>query len=601
MVRKYILIVAIGLLCGNIIQSVPATVTESRNIVVELLTLLNRLEKVPEDHKDILRKIRSEPPTKQIELYKQVIVQLQDVQQAVKNIQQEILALKRTHSTMIRNYLQFVQQQKDAINEHIRAAKQSAQTEEAAEHEAEGKSRGLIARFTYFIKQKIAQWKGVDSSLQELDSVSYALISSYMRQLKRWDFVLGALAGNAASSGSADALSVAYDDLDARITAIQSLIQEAERMDAQVQKLKEKPVITVSVIPPRKKVMPKTPAVHLMPKKPRKKRTKIDVWKKIVEIPLNKPGVLVTTARLSPDGKKLVILSKDGKCELYSVPTGKWLYTLGSEGETFAAVDFVNDNTLIASERTRVDYEFKEQISIFVCEVNTCEKFIIASTALRVKQALYNRGSQQLLILTDGKELYSLDTTAKNPEINIASGVSHMAIDCTSGYSATVSYDVKKDEYTVAIRDAQNSLVKEIVSNEMITALAINMHTKKIATATNNSDAIKLWNFETGQVSKTLENYAWQHDDAGKEIRVAIGHTETIESLDFNKDGTLLLSASHDQTARAWNLTTGTSQVIQESKGSLMRYVQFNCTRDTALIVNQYAVSVWNRGASPAK
>ena len=606
MVRKYILIIASGLLCGNIIQSVPATVIESRNIVRQLLTLLNRLEKVLEDHKDILREIRSEPPKKQMELYEKAIVQLRDLQQAIEGIQKEIKSLKSDNNTKMRNYLNFVQQQREAINEHIRAAKQEAQKEE----ELEAKSRGLIVRFTYFIKQKIAQWKGVESSLQESDLASYALISSYMRQLKRWDFILGALVGNATSFGSADPLSVAYNDLDVRITALQVLIQEAERMDAEVQRLKEKPVLAVSVIPPRPKVTSQKQQKPVAPttKKPvRKKRTKApqrsvhDEWKKIVEIPLNKPGVFITTARLSPDGKKLAILSEDGKCELYWVPTGKWLYRLGSEDETFAAVDFVDDNTLIASERTRVDYEVRERICLFSYTSNRCEKIIITSGMIpQVKQALYNRHNQQLLILTYDKKFYSVDATQSNRETEVASGISYMATDCTSGYSVTLSYDVEKDEYKVAVWDTQNQLVKEMISDEVITALAINMHIKKIATATN-SNAIQLWDFETGKVSKTLKSYVWQKDDAGKDINVAVGHTGTIESLDFNADVTLLLSASHDQTARVWDLKTGTSQVIQQATGSLMRYVQFNCTRDRALIVNQHTVSVWKREASPEK
>jgi hypothetical protein len=572
------------------------------NVVRQLLTLLNYIHKVYEDHKDMFRKIRSEFPKEQIKIYEQAIRELQDLQQAVKKIQQEIVALKRTNNMMIRNYLNFVQQQREAINEHIRAAKQAAQQEAEREEEEEAKSRGLIARFTFFVKQKWTAWRGIE---QELNDRFYMIVKTYLGQLKRWDFVFGALVGNEASSELADPLSVAYDDLDARITALQLLIQEAERMDAEVQKLKKRPVVAVSVIPPRQKItsgiakVQQKPGVDSTQKTARKKPTEIpaqsvhDVWKKIVEISLSYRRV--TTARLSPDGKKLAILSEDGKCELYWVPTGRLLYTLGAEDELFAAVDFVDDHTLIASERTRVDYEFRERICLFGYKSNKCKKIIIASGVIpQIEQALYNRSNQQLLILTYDKKVYIVDGKQANREKEVASGVSHMATDCSSGYSAAASYDFEKSEYKIMIWDAQNNSVKEIISDEVITALAINMHVKKIATATN-SDAIKLWDFETGKVFKTLTSDVWQQDDAGTIIKVAEGHSGTIESLDFNNDGTLLLSASHDQTARVWDLKTGTSQVIQESKGSLMRYVQFNCMRDTALIVNQHAVSVWNR------
>lgn len=601
--KQYILMVIFGLLCVNSTHMVPRQSHD--NVVRQLLTLLNYVHKVYEDHKDMFRKIRSEFPKEQIKIYEQAIRELQDLQQAVKKIQQEIVALKRTNNMMIRNYLNFVQQQREAINEHIRAAKQAAQQEAEQEEEEEAKSRGLIARFIFFVKQKWTAWRGIE---QELNDRFYMIVKTYLEQLKRWDFVFGALVDNEASSELADPLSVTYDDLDVRITALQLLMQEAERMDAEVQKLKKRPVVTVSVIPPRQKITPgiakaqQKPGVDSTQKTARKKPTEIpaqsvhDVWKKIVEISLSYRWV--TTARLSPDGKKLAILLQDGKCELYWVPTGKLLYTLGAEDELFVAVDFVDDHTLIASEHTRVDYEFRERICLFGYKSNKCEKIIIASGVIpQVKQLLYNRSNQQLLILTYDKKVYIVDGKQANREKEVASGVFHMATDCTYGHSAAASYDFEKGEYKIMIWDAQNNLVKEIISDEVITALAINMHVKKIAIATN-SDAIKLWDFETGKVFKTLTSDVWQQDDAGTIIKVAEGHSGTIESLDFNNDGTLLLSASHDQTARVWDLKTGTSQVIQESKGSLMRYVQFNCMRDTALIVNQDAVSVWNREAS---
>jgi len=366
---------------------------------------------------------------------------------------------------------------------------------------------------------------------------------------------------------STDTLSSAMDDLKKYIEELQELLRNV----------------------PQEPVAPKAKIKH----KKIIKQSVPDIWQKKIEIVTKNRHVFIATARLSHDANKLATLSEDGKCELYWVPTGKRLYTLGSAGETFAAVDFIDDNTLIACEHTHVDYGIQDRICLFGYRSNTCEKIIIANDVIpRVKRALYNRYSKKLLILTYDKKFYSVDAMQENHARGIATGIFLMATDCTSGYSVTFSYS---DEYKITVWDNQNQFVKEIVSDEMITALAINRQINKIAAATN-SYTILLWDIDTGKETITLASEKLQPGKVRGEVaKVAEGHSGTIESLDFNDDGTLLISASHDQTARVWDLKTDTSQMIHKSPGSLMRYVQFNCTRDRALIINQHAVSIWNR------
>lgn len=43
------------------------------------------------------------------------------------------------------------------------------------------------------------------------------------------------------------------------------------------------------------------------------------------------------------------------------------------------------------------------------------------------------------------------------------------------------------------------------------------------------------------------------------------GHQQEIYSLDFSKDGRLIVSGSGDKTARIWDMTTGTLHKIRES------------------------------------
>ena len=57
---------------------------------------------------------------------------------------------------------------------------------------------------------------------------------------------------------------------------------------------------------------------------------------------------------------------------------------------------------------------------------------------------------------------------------------------------------------------------------------------------------IKLWNFETK-----------------KEITTLIGHVESVNSISFNNNGTILASGSDDRTIILWDLE------INKKKGTL--------------------------------
>ena len=63
---------------------------------------------------------------------------------------------------------------------------------------------------------------------------------------------------------------------------------------------------------------------------------------------------------------------------------------------------------------------------------------------------------------------------------------------------------------------------------------------------------VRLWNPVTGQEVQKLE-----------------GHTSRVSAVAFSQDGSLLASASRDQTVRLWNPTTG--QEVQKLEGHTSR------------------------------
>jgi WD40 repeat protein len=82
------------------------------------------------------------------------------------------------------------------------------------------------------------------------------------------------------------------------------------------------------------------------------------------------------------------------------------------------------------------------------------------------------------------------------------------------------------------------------------TALAISPDDKTVAAADDTSSNIQLWDVESGEATFTLTGH--HPNDTG-----SLG----VYGLAFCPDGTLLASASYDQTVRIWDVATGTELV----------------------------------------
>jgi WD40 repeat protein len=81
-------------------------------------------------------------------------------------------------------------------------------------------------------------------------------------------------------------------------------------------------------------------------------------------------------------------------------------------------------------------------------------------------------------------------------------------------------------------------------------AIAISPDNSMLAAVDDTSSNIQVWNLETGEAGTLLSGHAPNEDG-----------TLGVWGLAFHPDGTLLASASYDQTVRIWDVTTGTELV----------------------------------------
>jgi F-box/WD-40 domain protein MET30 len=76
--------------------------------------------------------------------------------------------------------------------------------------------------------------------------------------------------------------------------------------------------------------------------------------------------------------------------------------------------------------------------------------------------------------------------------------------------------------------------------------------------------------------------------------RNLIGHTDAIMSLFFDEAQSLLITASSDQTLRAWNTDTGVCVAILKGHTDVVRDVQFDDSKIVSCSMDK-TIRIWNR------
>ncbi len=95
--------------------------------------------------------------------------------------------------------------------------------------------------------------------------------------------------------------------------------------------------------------------------------------------------------------------------------------------------------------------------------------------------------------------------------------------------------------------DTGKQLVSIQTGGQYVFAAAFSPDGRQVATGTNERpDYLKVWDAETGKL-----------------IRAYPGHRDAVLSVAYSRDGKRLLTSSYDETARLWELESGTSAVFQ--------------------------------------
>ena len=298
----------------------------------------------------------------------------------------------------------------------------------------------------------------------------------------------------------------------------------------------------------------------------------------------------IKKARLSPDGKIVVSCANNENIKLWNTHTGKLLYSIANK-EYSPGIIFSPNGHLVISYKDSISIwsidDFKQVYSFpykggIIRDIDTTNRILLVD----------GNGVNKLNIIdgTSGQLITSIQTTYKQ-FISSAYFLSNDMVVTAALDDSIRIYDIneqsivrkwKAHEYGVNFISLNKDKTK-IISGEF-GKLSFNEPLVK-------SDSLKIWDTQSGHLLSafpiSVKNAIFSPDgrniiaikgkdiviiDAkgGNEINTINGHDTHITDLDINRNGTLLISASSDDSViRLWdeyylNLTTR-----EQKKGSI--------------------------------
>lgn len=247
-------------------------------------------------------------------------------------------------------------------------------------------------------------------------------------------------------------------------------------------------------------------------------------------------AVVVT---LSSDGKQLVTASKLFGIRLWNTETGEKIRDIVRSqpigfGPPWRTVALSRDSRWLVTEQMNL---------------------IEVATGKQVRRFEGSRGISALAFTADGKWLIGggADKTVRIWEV--ATGELLKALRGHTGpiHQMAPSHDGKwlataSADRTMHLWDmASGKRVRVFHGNPPVNAVALSTDGKRLATAGG---------FGAGQARVGHTAQVWDLT-TGRQVSIFKGHHDVVSSVVFSRDGKMLATASHDESARLWDASTG--------------------------------------------
>ena len=277
----------------------------------------------------------------------------------------------------------------------------------------------------------------------------------------------------------------------------------------------------------------------------------------------------VISVAFSPDSKRIVTGSEDGRTRVWDTATGQLLLTLSPKGiESYIAV-FTPDGKRIATANSdnsaRLwDAVSGEQLLSFTGRTSARIESLAISPDGKLLATGDNTYKAKVWDATNGRELLTIDVPSGSPSVAFSPDSKYLA----TAFAGKVKIWSVEDGHEIKAFDAQfvRSVAFSPDGHYLVTAGVIarvwNLDTnKELYTVTGSLGGI-----ESAAFSPDSKRLATADRDGtatirnaadGHELITLLGHYGTINSVAFSPDGKQVATAGDDLTAKIWNAGIG--------------------------------------------
>ncbi len=268
---------------------------------------------------------------------------------------------------------------------------------------------------------------------------------------------------------------------------------------------------------------------------------------------------------LSPDGRYLVIATRESSIEVWDVSSGRQLLRVFVE----VAVKYV-----VFSQDARCFATVGTDSTVRVWETSSGRQLAHLFNGSNVNSVMLSRDARYL-VMTSGEGIawaWEVVTNRALGQLVHEGLIRAVTFNSDSRYLATASVDgtARVWETTGA------SEVARLNHERSVSALAFSPDGLYLATASDDC-YVRLWEWRQGSSSRPI----------------LLSHEYPVNALTFNSDGSYLATASQDHTARVWETSSGRQITHMNHQGSVNAIVFAPDGRYLATTSADRTVGVW--------